>query len=121
MKLYDNKWFKVMNSMEDVGGDFESILALWEKCFCAYLKSTIGLSKKGGKKLFRDFRMENWKALHLENTDYANETKAELIESFQCECIYISDRMSFDRLFRCHWLFNRAFEDKIFKMLYPED
>lgn len=75
--------------------------------------------KKSINSLFYDFDMSNWEALHKENTEYKNYTKSELIESFASECSYISDRASYDRLFRTHWLFRNAFEKEMNNIRFP--
>ena len=53
--------------------------------------------------------MDNWTATHKENTEYTNYSKMKLIDEFCGECHYISDRISYDRLFRAHWLFRQVF------------
>lgn len=57
--------------------------------------------------------MKNWKALHKENTDYKDASKAEMVEAFKGDICYISDRLSYDRVFRSHWLFRNAFAAEI--------
>ena len=92
----------------------------WYKCFAYMLKSfNVGFTTKSIKSIFYGFAMKNWDALHQEHTYYKDYTKDELIESFCSECSYISDRYSYDRLFRCHWLFLRAFDKELFKLRYP--
>jgi hypothetical protein len=57
--------------------------------------------------------MVNWDDLDKENSIYKQDSKEQLIEKFCYECVYICDRVSYDRLFRTHWLFLRAFEDEL--------
>lgn len=55
--------------------------------------------------LFCYFGMGNWTALHKDKTEYKDDTPQEMLEHFYGELNYCSDRMSYDRLFRTHWLF----------------
>ena len=93
---------------------FQGVLEYWEYCFSYSLKKMkSGFNNKSIKCLFEDFDMENWTALHIENTEYAGKSKDKLVSEFIGECHYIADRMSLDRLFRCHWLFKQAFEKEL--------
>lgn len=49
----------------------------------------------------------NWTALHKGNTEYENYNEDEILSEFKAEVSYTYDRMSLDRLFRTHWLFNQ--------------
>ena len=79
----------------------------WKAFFTCYLKF-IGFNPKAIKELFQwGSDGHNWDALHIENTEYANEKKDKLLQSFCSEVEYIYDRISLDRLFRAHWLYNQ--------------
>lgn len=107
------------NNINNMG--FDEIHEKWLNCFAYILKSfDVDFSYKSINSLFYFFEMDNWKTMHQENTEYKNYTKEELIDSFGNECHYISDRCTYDRLFRAHWLFRTAFNDEINKMLYPD-
>ena len=101
-----------------MGDTFEEILPNWRLCFSYFLLPK-GFEEPAIKDLFFEFEMDNWKALHKENTRYAGYSKEELIESFKAECSYISDRMSYDRLFRAHWLFRQAFRNELNVIRFP--
>lgn len=89
---------------------FDKIYNKWKLCFAYVLRSyKCGYNKHSINHIFNRFNMENWKAMHKENTEYANYSKEQLIDAFNKECDYICDRTSYDRLFRCHWLFKQAF------------
>src|SRR3989344_6026350 len=107
-----------MNRM-DLKTDFKTIHKNWFKCFDYILRSfKSGHNAKTIKSLFYDFDMDNWTALHKENTEYKNNTKEGLIKNFCGECGYISDRTSYDRLFRTHWLFRQAFNRELMEVKY---
>lgn len=113
------KYYKLMCT-NDPSMNFFELHDRWLKCFSYILKSfNVGFTKKAINSLFYHFAMENWDAMHLENTRYRDYSKAKLIKSFCGESSYISDRYSYDRLFRCHWLFLRAFEEELYKLKYP--
>jgi hypothetical protein len=115
-----NQYYKIMSNF-DKDMSFEELHEKWFKCFDYILRLfKVGFNKKSIKSLFYDFDMENWKAMHKENSvEYKDHTKEQLIDEFCGECDYISDRTSYDRLFRTHWLFRQAFEKEIDKIRYP--
>lgn len=108
--IKEKKYYKLMNNFDKS----KNIKKDWYKCFKWILKDICpAYSDEVVNSLFKNFTMDNWKALHKENTEYKDETKDELFESFRCECIYISDRWSYDRLFRTHWIYlTWKYEDK---------
>lgn len=100
---------------------FKEVHEKWYKCFSYILKSfKVGYTEKTIKSLFYDFEMCNWKAMWKENSEYKGHSKKQMFESFISECSYVSDRTSYDRLFRTHWLFLNTFEKEIHKVKYPE-
>lgn len=111
-----DKYYEIMSTMHE-HTDFEILHPLWKKCFEYILKSfKCKFTKQAINSLFYDFNMENW---HLTSPEHITGTKIELICNFVWECSYISDRTSYDRLFRTHWFFLRAFYDEINKIRYP--
>ena len=106
--MTEKKFYRIIGE----GESFKTIHKNWYKCFKYFLLKS-GHTKKSVKSLFYDFEMSNWNALHKENTPYKDHTREELIESFKNECAYISDRMSYDRLFRTHRIFRLAFEEDL--------
>jgi len=105
---------KYYGYMCDMASDYIAAKEKWFYCFHYTLKRW-GFNNKSIKDLFNEFLMVNWEALHLENTSYVGYSKEELKESFRHECHYVSDRMSFDRLFRTHWLYLQAFSEDIYE------
>jgi hypothetical protein len=117
--ITEEKYYQLMGSMRKYKS-FQKLHQNWYLCFEYILRSfKCNFSKKSINSLFYDFDMSNWEALHKENTEYKNYTKSELIESFASECSYISDRASYDRLFRTHWLFRNAFEKELNNIRFP--
>lgn len=99
---------------------FEEINERWFKCFTYILKNyKVNYSHKSIKSLYYGFRMENWTELKVEVPDKNTENEAyikrvnELLENFSGECNYISDRCSYDRLFRAHHIFMKIYWQEI--------
>jgi hypothetical protein len=89
---------------------FDIILERWYKCFDRILRRMdLGYKKPIIDSLFYKWEMENWGAMWQEHTEYKDYTPIQLLEEFASECRYICDRASYDRLFRTHWLFRKAF------------
>jgi hypothetical protein len=98
----------------------ENVTNLWKNYFtlsCNYLGikdiTSINVLFEWGE------NGHNWKQLWLsENPDYKNATVSEIYQNFTAEAIYIADRLSLDRLFRTHWLYNMfqcLMADEIYK------
>lgn len=116
--MQKDDYYKLICSL-DPKSNFKTMHKKWFQCFDYVLRSfKAGHNAKTIKSLFYDFDMDNWEALHKENTQYKNYSKKKLIETFCVECNYISDRTSYDRLFRCHWLFKEAFKKEWMEMKY---
>lgn len=117
--MTEQEYYRAMNTMPTYKS-FETLHKKWYECFSYILKSyKKGYNKKIIDSLFYDWDMQNWTALHKEKTEYALYSKDELAVEFQHACTYICDRASYDRLFRTHWLFKNAFEEKIDKIRFP--
>ncbi len=84
----------------------------WRKCFVYALSSTYkDFPAAAAEILFDRFDMDNWKAMWKEHSpEYKDSTIDQMKEAFAGECHYISDRISFDRVFRTHWLYKRAYK-----------
>ena len=104
--------------MENMGDDFETIHANWKKCFAHILNELSTFTPESIESLFYHFDMDNWPALHQENTEYKDMSKEQLSDAFKGQCWYISDRISYDRLFRTHWLFRQAFKEELRNFIY---
>lgn len=105
------QFYDLMYGMHKLN-DYNEIKEAWYKCF-GYALQTFCPEYTDNviKSLFEGFVMQNWIAMHKANTEYADYSEIKLQESFKWECSYIADRISYDRLFRCHWLYLRAFVD----------
>ena len=95
---------------------FDEIYRKWYACFRYILKSyKLGFTTKAIDSLFHDFDMCNWHFVSV----HVEEPKDTLLEHFCDDAAYISDRTSYDRLFRTHWCFITAFHDELNKIKYP--
>ena len=100
--------------------DFDSSMAMWYWCFSKMLTSLCpSHTGSTARSLFWDWDMENWKAMWMEGSEYEKSSREELINSFKCECNYISDRFSYDRVFRTHWLWRQIWKEEIEQYKYP--
>lgn len=116
LNITEDTYYDLMCEMS-TDMDFDELYKRWFSCFLYILKSfKVGYTFTVASSLFFDFHMMNWIDLHKENSEYKDYTKEKLIESFCGECHYICDRVSYDRLFRTHWLFIQAF-DKILDVI----
>jgi hypothetical protein len=109
--LKEEKYYDIMNNF-NTKMSFEEICHNWYACFeYILLHFKCGFNQKSIHSLFYFFDMDNWTALHRDQIpEYKDQKKRELLDSFCSEACYISDRVSYDRLFRTHWLFKQAFE-----------
>lgn len=100
---------------------FEELHLKWLKCFKYMLKSfKVGYTDKICEHLFYNFEMQNSKMFWKENNpEYKDCTMEELIQKFCGDLSYISDRYSYDRIFRVHWLFLWAFSSEMNKIRHP--
>lgn len=81
----------------------------WKNLFSEVL-SNWGFEENAISKLF-EWGAEyghNWEKLHP-SSEEESKTSEEILDKFWGEVYYCSDRMSLDRLFRCHWLYNYYF------------
>lgn len=86
----------------------------WFNCFYYILKDfKLGYNMKIIKSLFYHFQMDNWKDLHLANSIYKGFSEKKLREELLSELSYCADRMTYDRLFRVHWLFKQVFKTEM--------
>ena len=71
-------------------------------CIARYL----GFSKKARSFLWDQLAYGNWQH-YWQTEDEKNMTADEWLEKFRVELFYCSDRWSFDRLTRCHWIYRQ--------------
>ena len=89
----------------------KDIPVLWKEYHSKAL-SRLGFNKQSREQLFSwGENGHNWKKLHIGNSSYAGKDNIRklLREDFLEDVLYIFDRISLDRLFRCHWLFNHGY------------
>lgn len=90
---------KELLSKYSESNDYKAISHTWEKCFKTILSKDYGFNKEARKVMYEwgEYGF-NWEALH--NEEGVN--KDEYMRRFMSEVNYCSDRMSLDRLLRCH-------------------
>lgn len=97
---------------------FDDVYDLWYEYFKTSMRM-LGIKRnKSIKTLFDGWDMQNWKAMHLDSSEYQHNSRDELFHIFSSEAEYMADRMSFDRLFRTHWLFKKVYKDEIHSRMY---
>ena len=111
MQYNTTEWYNSINELNTKNG-FEELHKAWFSIFECYCKLW-HFNDAAIKVLFYNFQMDNWKAMHKENTEYKDYSDDELLNSFIKDVEYSSDRMSFDRLFRNHWKFRQLFRTEL--------
>ena len=121
VELFSDKLRQTVNVYEEFFNEYDRQKA-WIKKF-----KDLGNEQYEKTKETYSFQYEVWKnqisvfkALVKENSvEFKEFSNKQLIEAFCGECGYIYDRVSYDRLFRTHWLFIHAFEKELDKIKYP--
>lgn len=108
MQITEKKYYDLMCNFS-TNMKRKELIKKWYLCFY-YICKEINMCFTDSviHSLFYHFGMDNWKDLHLENTIYKGKRKKTLLKAFCSEAHYICDRVSYDRLFRTHWLFLQA-------------
>lgn len=105
MFITRKKYYKLVNEFHHLENSQE-IIAAYPHMFKAICHYWFHLSNHTTKSLFQDLGYGNWK--HLWETDEEKErTIYELCKELKSEVFYCSDRMTWDRLLRVHWLWQR--------------
>lgn len=111
--MTESQYYDTMSNFKS-SMTFDKVHKKWFKCFSYILKRfNVGYTSATIKDLFYGFSMQNWELLHLNNSIYSNKSDTEILDAFAGECQYISDRTSYDRLFRTHWLFLMAYDGEM--------
>jgi len=112
--MKEKQYYELMENFEPEQG-FETIHKNWLDCWKFMLKSfKVGYTDKIIEHLFYHFEMSNSKMFWKEfNPEYKDLTNEEMLKRFCGECSYISDRYSYDRIFRTHWLFLEVFKEEL--------
>lgn len=79
------------------------IVDYYPQLFEAICRYNFKLPKRIIKSMFTDLCYGNWKRL-WETEEEHKKTVSDLCEDLRCEVGYCSDRMSWDRLIRIHWI-----------------
>lgn len=101
-KLSYNRSMELCEAIEN-GAHFEVVEDKWYDVFSAVLMS-FDFNSDSIVFLWNTLVTGNWKRLHL-TEDEEQIAKDEWLNKFHWEVFYCSDRWSFDRLMRCHWLY----------------
>lgn len=114
-RLGEEEYYHAMANFT-VDMSFGTMYQKWYQCFAYILRSyKLGYTPQAIDHLFHQFQMENW---HL-SSEHRGKSKEDLLKHFCLEALYISDRTSYDRLFRTHWFFINAYHDELLPILYP--
>lgn len=99
------KYYNLVNEFVRLK-DQQKVLDKYPKMFEAICIYCFKLPKRIRKDLFYELAQGNWK--HLWETDEEKKmTIAELCENLKWDVYYCSDKMSWDRLCRIHWNWQR--------------
>lgn len=99
------KYYKLVNKFVGLK-DSQEIIDAYPHMFDAICCYCFHLPNRITKSLFRDLGYGNWE--HLWETDGEKQkTIDELCETLRWEVFYCSDRMTWDRLLRTHWIWQR--------------
>lgn len=100
------KYYKLINDFMNMKDQDEEIIKTYPKVFNTICKYNFKLSQRVIKSLFDGLSYGNWERLHETEAEMTM-TIPELCNSLRWEVFYCSDRMSWDRLCRIHWIWQR--------------
>lgn len=105
MYISEKKYYKIINEFakkDNVHAAIDSYPKVFDAICCYWFR----LPKRVRKSLMEGLGYGNW--THLWETDEEKmQTICELCKELQGEVFYCSDRMSWDRLLRIHWIWQR--------------
>lgn len=103
--MTSKKYYNLVNEFEQLK-DWQEILGKYPKMFNAICIYNFKLPNRIRNDLFDNLCKGNWE--HLWETEEEKKmTIAELCYELRGEVFYCSDRMSWDRLCRIHWIWQR--------------
>lgn len=103
--MTSKKYYNLVNEFEQLK-DWQEILDKYPKMFNAICIYNFKLPNRTRNDLFDNLCKGNWE--HLWETEEEKKmTIAELCYELRGEVFYCSDRMSWDRLLRIHWIWQR--------------
>ena len=109
-KILRKSYYNLINKFADLETPEETI-AMYPEVFRAMCTYNFKLKKQTIDDMFESLAYGNWK--HLWETDEEKKaTIEELCRELRWEVFYISDRMSWDRLIRTHWIWQRIMSRK---------
>ena len=108
----NNKKFGTMpNNLEE----YVKLEKLYFRIVKGYCKYWLRINFKAVKKFLLGLTDQNWKKIH-ENEEEEKMSAEDILSDFRAEFMYISDRFSYTRLLRLHWLW-LVFSKRFFKKL----
>ena len=123
MRIYDirynrlNKFIVKLNKLQESDINLDIIKFIMKEWKIILRQQLLNFGWKFNKTILNDLyewgsNGYNWTRLHSNKYDYYDTIK-KYISKFSGELEYCSDRMSIDRLFRCHWEYNNLLEGYI--------
>lgn len=110
-KILNKSYYNLINKFYSLKTPEETI-AMYPEVFRAMCTYSFKLKKHTVDDMFKSLAYGNWK--HLWETDEEKKaTIEELCNSLRWEVFYNSDRMSWDRLIRTHWIWQRIMNRKM--------
>ena len=98
--------------------EYLKIKELWKKYFYKIMYYKFGSSRFFAREFFDWGKYGyNWNVLHQNEMYKEDASTFQCLSDFYGELFYVSDRISYDRLFRVHWLWNR-FEYSFLKEIH---
>lgn len=111
-KILNKSYYNLINKFYKLKTPEETI-AMYPEVFRAMCSYNFELKQRTIKDMFDSLAYGNWKHL-WENDEEKKKNIDELCEELRSEVFYISDRMSWDRLIRTHWIWQRIMNRKRF-------
>lgn len=110
-KMLRKSYYNLINKFAHLKTPEETI-AMYPEVFHAMCTYNFKLKKQTIDDMFKTLAYGNWE--HLWETDEEKKvTINELCQELRWEVYYISDRMSWDRLIRTHWIWQRIMSRKM--------
>lgn len=101
-----NKYYRLINDFHRTDNDVHTIMLKYPVIFKAICKYNFHLNNKIIKSLYYNLGYGNWSHL-WEIKEEKLYTIEQLCEHLKWDVFYCSDRMSWDRLLRIHWVWQR--------------
>ena len=102
--MRDKKYYDIINSFNKLETQ-EEILREYPILFDIIVKHNFKIKKCERKRMFETLCYGNWKRLWETEDETSLKTVKDYCEELQGEIFYCSDRMSWDRLIRIHWIY----------------